>query len=100
MSTLDWKLLRSVALAGVFTGLSGLTALVPVSAAAQSAVVRGLPDFTELVELAGPRWSISAPPKKPQPALGLERWTKRWRNSSSASVCLFPTRRASSAPAR
>jgi len=54
MSTLDWKLLRSVALAGVFTGLSGLTALVPVSAAAQSAVVRGLPDFTELVELAGP----------------------------------------------
>lgn len=54
MSTLDWKLLRSVALAGVFTGLSGLTALAPVSAAAQSAVVRGLPDFTELVELAGP----------------------------------------------
>ena len=54
MSVLDWKLLRSVALAGVFTSIAGWTAVSPSVAAAQTAVVRNLPDFTDLVEQVGP----------------------------------------------
>lgn len=54
MSLLDWKLLRSVALAGAFTSIAGLGAVSPSVALAQSAVIRGLPDFTELVEQVGP----------------------------------------------
>ena len=54
MSVLDWKLLRSVALAGVFTSIAGWTAVSPSVALAQPAVVRNLPDFTDLVEQVGP----------------------------------------------
>ncbi len=54
MSVLDWKLLRSVALAGVFTSIAGWTAVSPSMALAQTAVVRNLPDFTDLVEQVGP----------------------------------------------
>jgi len=54
MSVLDWKLLRSVALAGVFTSIVGWTAVSPAVALAQTAVVRNLPDFTDLVEQVGP----------------------------------------------
>ena len=54
MSVLDWKLLRSVALAGVFTSIAGWTAVSPSVALAQTAVVRNLPDFTDLVEQVGP----------------------------------------------
>ena len=54
MSVLDWKLLRSVALAGVFTSIAGWTAVSPAVALAQPAVVRNLPDFTDLVEQVGP----------------------------------------------
>ena len=50
MSVLDWKLLRSVALAGVFTSIAGWTAVSPSVALAQTAVVRNLPDFTVLVD--------------------------------------------------
>ena len=54
----DWKLfLQSCALAGVLAATAGV-AVVPVTAAhAQAAVapsVRGLPDFTDLVEQVGP----------------------------------------------
>ncbi|WP_338795683.1 DegQ family serine endoprotease [Acidovorax sp. DW039] len=54
MSAMDWKLLRSVALAGLVTTLSLGAAIAPQSVLAQSAVVRGLPDFTDLVEQVGP----------------------------------------------
>ena len=54
MSVLDWKLLRSVALSGVFTSIAGWTAVSPSVALAQTAVVRNLPDFTDLVEQVGP----------------------------------------------
>ena len=54
MSVLNWKLLRSVALAGVFTSIAGWTAVSPSAALAQTAVVRNLPDFTDLVEQVGP----------------------------------------------
>ena len=54
MSVLNWKLLRSVALAGVFTSIAGWTAVSPSVALAQTAVVRNLPDFTDLVEQVGP----------------------------------------------
>ena len=54
MSVLNWKLLRSVALAGVFTSIAGWTAVSPSVALAQTAVVRNLPDFTDLMEQVGP----------------------------------------------
>jgi serine protease Do len=54
MSVLNGKLFRSVALASVFGSLSGLALVAPAPALAQSAVMRGLPDFTELVEQVGP----------------------------------------------
>jgi len=57
MTTVRWKTLQSCALAGVLAlAAGGAGMLVPVSAAhAQSgAVVRGLPDFTDLVEQVGP----------------------------------------------
>ncbi len=54
MYVLTWKLLRSVALAGVFTSIAGWTAVSPSVALAQTAVVRNLPDFTDLVEQVGP----------------------------------------------
>lgn len=57
MTTVRWKTLQSCTLAGVLALAAGSASmLVPVSAAhAQSgAVVRGLPDFTDLVEQVGP----------------------------------------------
>lgn len=57
MTTVRWKTLQSCTLAGVLALAAGSAGmLVPVSAAhAQSgAVVRGLPDFTDLVEQVGP----------------------------------------------
>ena len=56
MKKTDWKLLlQSCALAGVFAATASM-ALVPATAAhAQAApAVRGLPDFTDLVEQVGP----------------------------------------------
>ena len=58
MKRIDWKLLQSCALAGVFAATASI-ALVPATAvhAQQTPVapsVRGLPDFTDLVEQVGP----------------------------------------------
>ena len=48
------KVLRSVAMACMFAGLAGAVS-VPEMARAQSApAVRGLPDFTDLVDQVGP----------------------------------------------
>lgn len=54
MTKIDWKFLHSCALAGVLA-LTASVALVPPGLAhAQSASVRGLPDFTDLVDQVGP----------------------------------------------
>ncbi|MDD2546707.1 MAG: DegQ family serine endoprotease [Burkholderiaceae bacterium] len=54
MSTSHWKTLHSLALAGVLAGGTAM-ALVPAGPVhAQTLAVRGLPDFTELVEQVGP----------------------------------------------
>ena len=54
MSFLYWRLVRSVARAGVFSSIAGWAAVSPSVALAQTAVVRNLPDFTDLVEQVGP----------------------------------------------
>lgn len=54
MLRIDWKKLHSYALAGVLMGAASLAAVPHGAAHAQSAVSRGLPDFTELVEQVGP----------------------------------------------
>lgn len=55
MPKFDLNSLRSVALAGIFAGVSSLM-VVPLHAAhaQQAAAVRGLPDFTDLVDQVGP----------------------------------------------
>ena len=56
MKKFDWKLLQSCALAGVLVAATNV-ALVPAAAAQAQQVapsVRGLPDFTDLVEQVGP----------------------------------------------
>ncbi|MCT9809423.1 DegQ family serine endoprotease [Acidovorax sp. Be4] len=54
MSHPSWKSTRSYVLASVMTAMS-VGALLPVTPAhAQTSAVRGLPDFTELVEQVGP----------------------------------------------
>ena len=54
MPRIDWKKLHSYALASVLVGASSLVAVPSGAALAQPSVVRGLPDFTELVEQVGP----------------------------------------------
>ena len=54
MPRIDWKKLHSYALASVLVGASSLVAVSSGAALAQPSVVRGLPDFTELVEQVGP----------------------------------------------
>ncbi len=51
MLQLNWKKLRTVTLAGV---LAGTLSVAVLSSGAAFAQVRGLPDFTELVEQVGP----------------------------------------------
>ena len=55
MPKFDLNTLRSVALAGMFAGVSSVLVLPHGVALAQpAAVVRGLPDFTDLVDQVGP----------------------------------------------
>ena len=54
MPKIDWKKLNSYALAGMLMATASLVAVPQGPALAQPAVVRGLPDFTELVEQVGP----------------------------------------------
>ncbi|MFX8055558.1 hypothetical protein ABTK93_20070, partial [Acinetobacter baumannii] len=55
MPKFAWNSLRSVALASVFAGLCGVLVVPHGTAfAQQAAVVRGLPDFTDLVDQVGP----------------------------------------------
>ncbi len=54
MKTLDWKMLHSCALAGVLAVTASVALVPPGLAHAQPASVRGLPDFTDLVEQVGP----------------------------------------------
>ena len=54
MLRIDWKKLHSYALAGVLMGAASLVVVPHGAAHAQTAVSRGLPDFTELVEQVGP----------------------------------------------
>lgn len=53
MPMLDGNTLRSLALACMFAGVAG-TFTVPVAQAQPAAAVRGLPDFTDLVDQVGP----------------------------------------------
>ena len=63
MKKIDWKMLPSCALAGVLTlgtsvattaAVATVAAVAPSVAQAQPTSVRGLPDFTDLVEQVGP----------------------------------------------
>ena len=54
MKKMDWKTLHSCALAGVLAVTSSVALVAPTVAHAQPASVRGLPDFTDLVEQVGP----------------------------------------------
>lgn len=54
MSIWNLRSVHSIALAAAMTGVATLGMVTGPSAWAQSAVVRGLPDFTELVEQVGP----------------------------------------------
>ena len=54
MLRIDWKKLHSYALAGALMGAASLVVVPHGAAHAQTAVSRGLPDFTELVEQVGP----------------------------------------------
>jgi serine protease Do len=63
MKKMDWKMLPSCALAGVLSlgnsvasvaTVAAVAAVVPAVAQAQPASVRGLPDFSDLVEQVGP----------------------------------------------
>lgn len=54
MPRIDWKKLHSCALAGVLLATASLVAVPQGAALAQPALVRGLPDFTELVDQVGP----------------------------------------------
>ena len=54
MPKFDGSKLRSVALACMFAVVAGAVALPQVAWAQPAAVVRGLPDFTDLVDQVGP----------------------------------------------
>ena len=54
MTKINWKFLQSCALAGVLAVTASVALVPPVLAQAQSASVRGLPDFTDLVDQVGP----------------------------------------------
>ena len=54
MKKMDWKTLHSCALAGVLAVTSSMALVAPTAVHAQPASVRGLPDFTDLVEQVGP----------------------------------------------
>jgi serine protease Do len=63
--------------------------LSPV-ALAQTAVVRNLPDFTDLVEQVGPSVVNIRTTEKSLVGAGAQPWTKRWLTSFVALV--FPSR--------
>lgn len=54
MTKVNWKFLQSCALAGVLATTASVALVPPGLAHAQSASVRGLPDFTDLVDQVGP----------------------------------------------
>ena len=54
MKKMDWKTLHSCALAGMLAVTASVAVVAPNLAHAQPASVRGLPDFTDLVEQVGP----------------------------------------------
>ncbi|MGV3681225.1 MAG: Do family serine endopeptidase [Acidovorax sp.] len=54
MSKFDWSTLRALAMSGMVATVASVAVLPPQVAMAQSAVVRGLPDFTDLVDQVGP----------------------------------------------
>ncbi|WP_027995243.1 DegQ family serine endoprotease [Simplicispira psychrophila] len=54
MKKMDWKNLHSCALAGVLVVAASVATMAPSVVHAQPASVRGLPDFTDLVEQVGP----------------------------------------------
>ena len=54
MPKFDWSMLRALAVSGVVATVASVAVLPQGVAMAQSAVVRGLPDFTDLVDQVGP----------------------------------------------
>ncbi len=54
MPQFDWSMLRALAVSGVVATVASVAVLPQGVAMAQSAVVRGLPDFTDLVDQVGP----------------------------------------------
>lgn len=54
MSKFDGSMLRALAMSGMVAAVASLAVLPQGVAMAQSAVVRGLPDFTDLVDQVGP----------------------------------------------
>lgn len=54
MPKFDWSTLRALALSGMVATVASVVVLPQSVAMAQSAVVRGLPDFTDLVDQVGP----------------------------------------------
>ena len=54
MSKFDWSMFRALAMSGMVATVASVAVLPQGVAMAQSAVVRGLPDFTELVDQVGP----------------------------------------------
>lgn len=54
MSKFDWSMLRALAMSGMVATVASVAVLPQGVAMAQSAVVRGLPDFTDLVDQVGP----------------------------------------------
>ena len=54
MSKFDWSTLRALAMSGMLATVAGVAVVPTQVAMAQSAVVRGLPDFTDLVDQVGP----------------------------------------------
>ncbi len=54
MPKFDWSTLRALALSGMVATVASVAVLPQGEAMAQSAVVRGLPDFTDLVDQVGP----------------------------------------------
>ncbi len=54
MPKFDWSVLRALAVSGMVATVASVAVLPQGVAMAQSAVVRGLPDFTDLVDQVGP----------------------------------------------
>lgn len=54
MSKFDWSMVRALAMSGMVATVASVAVLPQGGAMAQSAVVRGLPDFTDLVDQVGP----------------------------------------------